>query len=55
MTQKKSSKKKTKVDEVYLPIDVYEKLLKEVEEYNQLQKRGARWVKVQVNKPNKHN
>lgn len=42
---------KTKKSQVYLPIEVYEKILKEVEAYKAIVKKnpGAKWVKVIVN------
>lgn len=51
MTKEKRSSSKPPV---YLPIEVYETLLKEVEAYKKLQKEtGMKWVRVQVNKPPK--
>lgn len=36
-------------DEVFLPLDVYESLLSEVEKYRKIQEKGISWAKVSVN------
>lgn len=50
MAIKKLNKTVKKTSEVFLPLDVYENLVRDAQEYKELQEReGIRWVSVRVN------
>lgn len=54
ITVKKPQKKASKQNEVFLPLDVYKSLIKDVEKYEEIKKeKGIDWIDVQVNVPEK--
>lgn len=49
MKTKKNSSKRLKSDSIFLPLDLYESIMQEVQDYQELQEReNVRWVKVRV-------